>query len=358
MSEISGKLKHIIDDALTEKYGQDPGLVLHQRTNEEWEAIQRCGMIVDVAALYELSALFKKNRCPYLIHGNPGSSFILYLLGITTGNPLPAHYYCPECKSVKWEFDYKDGFDLPQNATCPDDHEPLIPDGHNIPWQTVWGYDNSPRNICIVLHAWPFEQFKQELSAHWLTDFFPDCFMINPYPNQNDTILLSNISLQFFWSDEDISPDFYDRSFCASDRNLILSQWKSLVCGESEEFDNIPEPINFSDVLSAFGVVNSAGAWDYVAEFMIYQMEYSLSDLIAFRDDIFFYLRDHGISPKEAWRGMDHVRRGKDCPVMTKEILQARDKWVVDRIKRIRFLFPKADAVEYIAFQLKAYSDF
>ena len=76
--------------------------------------------------------------------GAVGSVLVAFLLGISNTNPLPAHYYCPECNYIDFEVSALDGFDLPDRV-CPVCGCPLRADGHNIPYETFMGYDGSTR---------------------------------------------------------------------------------------------------------------------------------------------------------------------------------------------------------------------
>lgn len=75
--------------------------------------------------------------------------------------------------------------------------------------------------------------------------------------------------------------------------------------------------------------------------------------MICFRDDVFYYLTEHGFLEKDAWRGMESVRKGKGLPVVNEEMLYARDRWIVARCEKIKYLFPRAHAVEYLHYMLR-----
>lgn len=352
--EVEGKLRQIIDTALVQKYGDTPDEVIAKRITEEWAAMERTNVIHDVAALYELAVWLKKNRHPYWLRGCAGSSFILYLLGITTGNPLPSHYYCPICKSVQWQSLYADGFDLPQDVTCANDDALLISDGHGIAWQIFFGFGDFSPVFDIDLPSDLYENVRGEWASHWLKTIDPCNVPANPYEGKRQCIKISKLSLMFHLDRDEISHTFYNHEYTAADREYMLLEWNLLINNEANFTNDIPEPDRVADLISLFGLSYSAGAWDEATACMIEEMGYSPADMIAYRDDVYGYLIDHGFLEKDAWRGMNRVRKGLDFPVITDEMRQARDKWVLSRCERIGYLSPKSHAVEYMFFTLKS----
>ena len=65
--------------------------------------------------------------------------------GITEVNPLPAHYYCENCHYSDFDSEEvkayagKSGCDMPDKL-CPVCGEPLMKDGHEIPFETFLGF--------------------------------------------------------------------------------------------------------------------------------------------------------------------------------------------------------------------------
>lgn len=51
---------------------------------------------------------------------------------------------------------------------------------------------------------------------------------------------------------------------------------------------------------------------------------------------------------------MERVRLGHELPVVTSDMSTARDKWVIDRCKRVKYLYPKVHAVERVLYLLRA----
>lgn len=93
--EIQSKFYKIIQNSLYEHYGEKPDAKIQKQVDEEWFVILEKGLLLDVMTLYEIILWLKENNHPYWMRACAGSSFVFYLLGITCGNPLPPHYYCP-----------------------------------------------------------------------------------------------------------------------------------------------------------------------------------------------------------------------------------------------------------------------
>lgn len=355
--DIEHELFAIVEDALRQKYGSYSNERVLSRFEEEWKAIERSGAAVDIAAFYEIVTWLKSNKYPYLLRSCTGSSFILYLLDITFGNPLPAHTICPKCKSVTWYDCYADGFDIPRDYICTKDETVLIPDGHNIPWQPLWGYGEYSAVLQMDLPKDIYEDVYQILEKHWIANINADSLLRYSSKAERDCIDVSNLCLMFVLNQEKISPHFYERSTSAWDFEAIIENWTYYINYDPTDENELAieyEPNTVADVIALMGLLNSAGAWDEATYIMVSEMCYSYSDLICFRDDVFSYLLDHDFLEIDAWRGMESTRKGRHLPFFNEEMLAARDKWVVARLGLIKYLFPKAHAVEYLIFKSRA----
>lgn len=356
---IEDQLHEVIIHTLNEKYGPSPAPALVTRVCEEWHAMQISNTILDVAALHEITTWLRMRRCPYLMSSTAGSSFILYLLGITMGNPLPSHYYCPKCHRITWHKEMKDGFDLAPDSLCEVCLSMLNPDGHNIPWQSLWGYGEFSGQLCLKLSADLFWEFSEIMKSHWLNERTNDHKLSIQSGDEDDNsqIKLSHLRLNFCLHTRDIRADFYYRKwdrdaaqFCVDSAEYMTDPRE-----QTEISEVIPDAYSFSDLLARYGLIHSAGgSWFNGGSYMV-QRCYSLSDMIAFREDVYWYLMDHGFLEKDAWRGMDAAMRGRHLPVITSEMENSRDKWVLYQLQFIMSLCPKAQAVEHVLYQFRAY---
>lgn len=125
-----------------EIYGDILPVPIAERLATELEYIQKHEYAVNYWIAHRMVG--HMNDLGYYVgaRGSIGSMLVAFLLGISDTNPLPAHYYCPQCHYIDFEVSAWDGFDLPEQV-CPVCGCPLRSDGHNIPFETFMGYDGS-----------------------------------------------------------------------------------------------------------------------------------------------------------------------------------------------------------------------
>lgn len=143
------------------RYGKPIPKYIEDRMKKELDSI----IGNNFASIYYISYMLVKysTDAGYIVgsRGSVGSSLIANLMDITEVNPLPPHYYCPECSftavklndeekkvyprskeeiSLERNFTNIDvGFDLPP-ASCPKCNQPMRQDGIDIPFETFLGF--------------------------------------------------------------------------------------------------------------------------------------------------------------------------------------------------------------------------
>ncbi len=355
---------------LYDEYGIEPDddPVIGERLREELGAIVENGNLHDIAVLHELSEWMRKDKHPFWLTGSAGSSLLLYLLRITRCNPLfPHYYYCGNADvlsgyhrynedvmaKILWfrpENAYRDGFDAPQ-LKGPDGYG-LYGNGHDIPWKILWP-DDRPSWFEVRLPAALMDDVKHWLGGHWIFTRCPHLKAEYPAP---DRIHFSHIQLRFDIDEDRISHremrDAYDISKRSRDG------WAGLVIGTSAgsagmaaAFTEISKLELFSDAVYLYGILNTNDVRDREIIGMMKEKNMKLSDLVIFKDDVFHYLKKHGFSDAAASFGTRAVNSGHGLAEIRSSMRDSDDSWIIDWCSSIKYLIPKAHAIEHLIFK-------
>ncbi len=343
---IGDYLEQEINQALHQAYGDTPDPLIVKRVRQEWAALLEVDGAAELAAAYELSLWLKKNGHPYsLLTGYTASGLIPYLLGMTGVNPLPPHLHCPKCHRVIWKPEYKDGFDISE-AVCEVDGSAMAADGHDLVWQEFCGYGRVP-----VYEFWLPTDLRENITSwlegHWLQK-------LKPWEWENlrsDEPVYQRGNLAFgFDFDLDrssISPDFHTRAITAAWRDRLLRYMEACMPDMDVEVSNI----SFSDALALLALHDSNRQND--RPFLLNDGKRP-SDLITCREDVYFYLKAHGFTDKDAFKGMNSVRKGRGFPVVTEEMQTAPDHGLLHQCEDMILLPSKAHLLSRLFFHLKA----
>ena len=106
------------EKALTERYPAGIPIPALERLGSELARLKDSPSLDDYLLFAELSTAARQGGYPLELRGTVSSSFLVWLLGNGLPNPLPAHYYCPECGWFEAPDTALFGLDLPKKA-CP-----------------------------------------------------------------------------------------------------------------------------------------------------------------------------------------------------------------------------------------------
>ena len=111
----------------------------------------------------------------------------------------------------------------------------------------------------------------------------------------------------------------------------------------------------FDDLVRIYGLIHGTDTWQDNAETIISNEEANLSQVITSRDDVMVYLMEKGIDRVIAYNIMENVRKGKGLTADIQNIMIKHDipEWYIKSCNKIKYLFPKAHAVNYMLYLLR-----
>ncbi|GAA4848310.1 hypothetical protein GCM10023310_28100 [Paenibacillus vulneris] len=341
--------------------------------------------------------------------GSAGSSLVAYCLGLTEINPLLPHYRCNACRHNEWVHDASgNGADLPDKV-CPRCGETMVGDGHAIPCEMFMGlsYDRPPNmdlyiprpsqaRILRLLE----EQFGNERILYAGTLNYHGIFILPANRKAEDLtpVIIDKCQGQMrktsYFDYRELEPVLFkldllehrDAGFFTLMSKLtgvdpamipmndvnVLSLFRSSealgICSQQRQAGaavyGIPEmqvdfvrdmlgelqPTTYNDLLQICGLSHGNGAWEGNAQELLRSSDLKLQSVLAFREDVMSKLIEWGIPKDLAYRITEHVRRGQGIPEDKLEGLAQYPipVWFFDACKKIKYLFPKAQAAIYV----------
>ncbi len=410
LRDADGELRRRCNESAKAKYGNHLPDMVQNRLNLELEAIGRNNYSSEYLIGAMLAEKSLTDGYMISSRGLIGSSFVAYLCGVSNVNPLPAHYYCSEChhfESTDAEYNVM-GYDLP-DKTCPVCGRALHIEGANIAPEILMGI-NLDHEPDIVLNVASEEQealvdyIKNTFGKDNVVragvkvilekgnvrrNIHPGGFFIVP-----DGVNLADITdLR-----DDISDDHFKMRVTERDYreiNGILKKYDVLrspetdllnrlqkitgVKGDSiktndsdilklfidEGFSFLPnhrgniEGIEtsglsntgiscFSDLVAISAMLHGSCIWENNIK-LIRKDGIRIKDLISSRDDVMQALISKGMQREQSYMIMNRVRKGKGLTAEMENAMRSAGvpAWFVDTCKKVRYLFPKAHAVEY-----------
>lgn len=375
-------------------YGKCPPVEVLDRFASEQAAFEGSDMIVYFDFLGQLSQKARQQQFILMPRGEEGASFVAWLMGASQCNPLPPHYYCPNCGKVEFRQDVQDGWDLPRKR-CSCGHE-MRREGHRIPVeryiQTLKTYIYFECNVADAF---------QKPAKDFLYAYFKDSALVYqvaisdyadiPYtrylllpdtadaPQAEDGVLhmsaqelrdryqnvtsfsflssslatsLHRLEQQTNWPPYQV--DFLNSDVLAAVTKGKLPEWLEPQIAPLRPLFEQATPNCFSDHLKISGLGHSSGVWEENGQRLLESKTAKLNELIAFREDVFETIRAHmpagagtGLPlqvMQQAYMGRFH-RDGMD--EVTEHALRGLGipQWYIDSLGQVLYLFPKAHCV-------------
>ncbi len=120
------------------------------------------------------------------------------------------------------------------------------------------------------------------------------------------------------------------------------------------------KPKTFSELVKISGLSHGTDVWAGNASELIRNNIVPFKEVIGCRDDIMVYLMYNGLAPKDAFKTMEFVRKGRPSKdpegwKIWEEKMKEKNipKWYIESCHKIKYMFPKAHACAYVMSALR-----
>ena len=313
-------------------YGDMPDLLIVSRFYSEKQAFMQYG----VANYFNKLAMLRheaENTGGLLIVNNAiASCFVAYLLGAVDESPLPAHYYCPKCKTVEWRggecvLDLRE-----RTCSC---GERMLADGFDIPYMTYLPYAKMLKND------------HHSLFQNSLSDVVSLCKRLE----RESGISTEKIDLNDNLVKEKILTASFDRLANRASENII----KKMIVDR--------KPKSYAELLKLIALAHGTYTWLGNAERLLANNLCSLLEIPATRDELFVTVRDamlecgfsdtgFAFDTAEKARHGYYFKNGMDSYTAgTLQMLGFGD-WFTDYLKSTEYMSTKALAVMELKYSI------
>lgn len=333
--------KEIWDSAykkIFERYGDMPDLRIVSRFHSEKQAFMQYEVGKHFYDLAKLRHEAEDAGERLIVKNVDASCLVAYLLGTTDENPLPAHYYCPKCKTVEW-MDGNCVLDL-RNRTCMCGKKMRV-DGFNIPFETYLPYAKKLKTADTVPES--YQQLFDSILSHFQKSLL-DTVAVCKQLEKATGVCMDNIGL----------------NDCEVKHRLLTGDFEKLagVDGEKaiKQMISLTHPQTYNELLKLIGLAHGTCTWRHNAEHLLADGVCSLADIPATRDDVFMtireamrdcYFHDTGFAydvANKARRGY-YLEHGMDNYTNQTLSMLGFDDWFGSFIRRTHYMSTKALAV-------------
>lgn len=322
-----------------------------------------------------------------LLRGNfAGGSLIAYVMGMTDINPLPPHYYCPDCCRTEFCDTVFCGWDLPvKHCDCGREY---VRDGHNIPISIakVRFQDTIALDMCSSVNYYPV--MKEKLMTYFSADYTV-AILRKEQPFSRECLLLLPKGCSGIVSGQPVTMEEYRKKYIGypvillkEDKNAdLLSRLQketntAVIRLPLLSLDNVQEmlagtyggvpncgnyysgilqevrPASVNDLIRFHGFGHGVGVWTENAQLLL-QNGMLPEKPIAFLEDVVMYVQERmnkaGLTDT-GWaetimlktKNGKYALAGMPESVKTRLVSIGAEPWFIESIEKIRYLHPKS----------------